>query len=312
MVFICPFLNGREGEKSDSKIAILRVLQAINKDKYAEILRILKSLKNVFAILASKSNIQSLKKHIPNLFTLGNLLCGTIAIIYALQDYFEMAAIFVFAGIILDFFDGFVARLLNVAGELGKQLDSFADVVTSGVAPGFIMYRLIYRSSFEDLDKSLIDEGLLVQFSSNDYSMTWLSYFGFILVLGAAYRLAKFNIDTRQSDSFIGLPTPAMSLFVISLPLIQINSEIEAITALLDTPYFLIGLVVLLTYLMNTELPLLALKFKKFGWSGNEFRFILIILSIMLLITVQYLAVPLIIIAYIAVSIIENIKKSKV
>lgn len=252
-----------------------------------------------------------MKKHIPNLFTFGNLLCGTIAIIYAFQDYFEMAAIFVVAGIVFDFFDGFVARLLNVAGELGKQLDSLADVVTSGVAPAFVMYRMIYKSSFENLDKPLLDEGLLVQFSSNDYSMTWLSYFGFILVLGAAYRLAKFNIDTRQSDSFIGLPTPAMSLFVVSLPLIQGNTEIEVITVLLESPYFLIGLAVLLTYLMNSELPLLALKFKKFSWRGNEFRFILIILSIILLITVQYLAIPLIMMAYIVLSVIENLRKVK-
>lgn len=135
-----------------------------------------------------------MKKHIPNLITLGNLFCGTIATIFAVQANYEFAALFVVFGIVFDFFDGFAARLLNVSGELGKQLDSLADMVTSGVVPGIIMYHLLDNDSSE---------------------VSALKYIGLLLTLGACYRLAKFNIDTRQSDSFIGLPTPAMCLFVI-------------------------------------------------------------------------------------------------
>ncbi len=254
----------------------------------------------------------NIKKHIPNLFTLGNLLCGTIAIIYIFSHDYEMTALLVVLGIVLDFFDGFMARLLGVAGELGKQLDSLADMVTSGVVPGLVMYQLIFTASYVDLDKENISQGILTPFSHNDYSMTWLAFFGFLLVLGAGFRLAKFNIDTRQSDSFIGLPTPAMSLFVISLPLIQMTTDIETIKVLLENNYFLIGISLVLTYLMNAELPLLALKFKKFGWKGNEFRFILILSSVVLLITAQFLAVPLIILIYILLSIIQNMGKKKV
>lgn len=253
----------------------------------------------------------NIKKHIPNLFTLGNLSCGTLAILYAVSSDYEMVAILVVLGIVFDFFDGFAARILGVAGELGKQLDSLADAVTSGVVPGLVMYKMIYETTIENIDKGFLSKGILTPFSQNDYSMTWLSYFGLVLVLGAVYRLAKFNIDTRQSDSFIGLPTPAMSLFVISLPLVGMHSDINVIQALLKNSYFLIGVSLFLTYLMNAELPLLALKFKKYSWKGNEYRYVLILTSLVLLITVHFLAIPLIIIAYILLSLVENLQTSK-
>ena len=155
-----------------------------------------------------------IKKHIPNLITLGNLFCGTIATIYAVQADFVFAGLFVILGILFDFFDGFAARLFHVSGELGKQLDSLADMVTSGVVPGIIMLKLIEVNTI-NASNSFFDDSIL-----------GISLVGLVLTLGACYRLAKFNIDTRQSDFFIGLPTPAMSLFVISLPLIQEYSNI--------------------------------------------------------------------------------------
>ena len=150
-----------------------------------------------------------IKKHIPNLITLCNLFCGTIATIYAVQGDFVFAGLFVILGIVFDFFDGFTARLLNVSGELGKELDSLADMVTSGVVPGIVMFKMI-QVNILNTPHSFFNDSIL-----------GISLVGLVLTLGACYRLAKFNIDTRQSDSFIGLPTPAMSLFVISLPLIQ-------------------------------------------------------------------------------------------
>jgi len=229
-----------------------------------------------------------MKKHIPNLITLGNLYCGTIATIFAVQENFKLAALFVVLGIVFDFFDGFAARLLNVSGELGKQLDSLADMVTSGVVPGIIMYHLLDNASF---------------------GIPALKYFGLLLTLGACYRLAKFNIDTRQSDSFIGLPTPAMSLFIISLPLIQEYTTIEFVQYLISNHYFLLVITLLLTYLMNAELPLFSLKFKNYNFKNNVVKYLFLIASLTLLLSVKYIAIPLVILLYVVLSMIHNYGK---
>lgn len=238
------------------------------------------------------------KNYIPNILTLGNLLCGTIATIYAIYEDFNSAAVFVLIGILLDFFDGFVARLLKVSGDLGKQLDSLADMVTSGVVPGLIMFQLINANS---KISSINNEFLL-----ND------SLFGLVLTLGACYRLAKFNLDTRQSDSFIGLPTPAMCLFVISLPLIQENSNLHVVESLLESNYFLIGITLLLTFLMNAEISLFSLKFKEYSFAKNYIKYVFIIVSILMIIGLQYISIPLIILLYVIISVLQNYKTKEV
>tara|TARA_R110002049_G_scaffold94037_2_gene231982 strand:- start:4070 stop:4795 length:726 start_codon:yes stop_codon:yes gene_type:complete len=239
-----------------------------------------------------------MKKHIPNLLTLGNLLCGTIATILAVQGDFVTAGLLVVLGIFFDFFDGFAARLLNVSGELGKQLDSLADMVTSGVVPGIIMFNLL-------IDKKYVSESFSDEFMLSNY----LPFFGLILTLGACYRLAKFNIDTRQSDSFIGLPTPAMSLFVISLPLILEYSDIEFVHNLINNKYFLITITVVLTYLMNAEIPLFSLKFKEYSIKNNLVKYLFLLISVLMIVILQYLSIPLIITLYVILSIISNTKK---
>lgn len=238
------------------------------------------------------------KNYIPNILTLGNLLCGTIATIYAIYEDFNSAAVFVLIGILLDFFDGFVARLLKVSGDLGKQLDSLADMVTSGVVPGLIMFQLINANS------EII--GINNEFLLND------SLFGLVLTLGACYRLAKFNLDTRQSDSFIGLPTPAMCLFVISLPLIQENSNLHVVENLLESNYFLIGITLLLTFLMNAEISLFSLKFKEYSFAKNYIKYVFIIVSILMIIGLQYISIPLIILLYVIISVLQNYKTKEV
>jgi len=236
----------------------------------------------------------SIVKQIPNLLTLGNLFCGTVATIFAVESDYNTAALFVLIGIFFDFLDGFVARLLKVSGELGKQLDSLADMVTSGVVPGIIMFKLIQNNMFD---------------SKNSFENTILgiSLIGLVLTLAACYRLAKFNLDTRQSDSFIGLPTPAMSLFVISLPLIQMNSEIDFVLYLIDNNYFLIAVTLILSYLMNAEIPLFSLKFKDYSWNKNWIIYSFLLTSIMLILLVKYLSIPLIIILYVVLSVIKNV-----
>ena len=241
----------------------------------------------------------SIKKHIPNIVTLGNLFCGTLATIYAVGGHFEMTALFVVLGIFLDFFDGFFARVLKVSGELGKQLDSLADMVTSGVVPGIVLFVLLGNNQQIPYE---ID-------SEFKFSMG-LPLLGLIITLSACYRLAKFNLDTRQSESFIGLPTPAMSLFIVSLPLVQMHSDIDFVKDLIGNNYFLIGITILFSFLMNSEFHLFSLKFKNYGVKENLFKYILILFSIILLITIEYLAVPVIIISYVILSMLKNMKKA--
>lgn len=232
-------------------------------------------------------------KQIPNLITLGNLFCGIIATIFAVRGNFEEAALFVMIGIVFDFFDGFAARLLKVTGELGKQLDSLADMITSGLVPGLIMFKLI-------------EQNLFYKANSFDDSIFDVSMIGLILTLSACYRLAKFNIDTRQSDSFIGLPTPAMSLFVISLPLIQQYSDIEFVKDIINNNYFLICLTWILSYLMNAELPLFSLKFKDYSFKNNTVKYFFLIISFISIIALKFISIPIIIILYIILSIFKN------
>ena len=240
----------------------------------------------------------SINKHIPNIVTLGNLFCGTLAAIFAVGGHFEMTALFVVLGVFLDFFDGFFARVLKVSGELGKQLDSLADMVTSGVVPGIVLFVLLGNNQQIPYE---ID-------SEFKFSMG-LPLLGLIITLSACYRLAKFNLDTRQSESFIGLPTPAMSLFIVSLPLVQMHSDINFVKDLIGNNYFLIGIAILFSFLMNSELSLFSLKFKNYGIRENLFKYTLILLSIILLVTIEYLAVPVIIMCYVILSMLKNMKK---
>ena len=241
----------------------------------------------------------SIKKHIPNIVTLGNLFCGTLATIFAVGGHFELTALFVVSGIFLDFFDGFFARVLKVSGELGKQLDSLADMVTSGVVPGIVLFVLLGNNQQMPYD-------ILTEFK---FSMG-LPLLGLLITLSACYRLAKFNLDTRQSESFIGLPTPAMSLFIVSLPLVQMHSDIDFVKDLIGNNYFLIGITILFSFLMNSEFHLFSLKFNNYGIRENLFKYTLILLSIILLMTIQYLAVPVIIISYVILSMLKNMKQA--
>jgi CDP-diacylglycerol--serine O-phosphatidyltransferase len=237
----------------------------------------------------------SFGKQIPNYITLGNLLSGTVAVIFAVEGNYEIAALFVCIGIIFDFFDGFVARLLKVSGELGKQLDSLADMITSGVVPGLIMYKLL-----QDNLKNAPN------FTNSAIEVLDVPLIGLILTLAAGFRLAKFNIDTRQTDSFIGLPTPAMSLFVVSLPLILQYTEIEFVKNLIQNNYFLIAVTWVLSYLMNAELPLFSLKFKDYSFKNNFVTYIFLLSSIVLIFAFHFLSIPIIIILYVLISILKK------
>jgi CDP-diacylglycerol--serine O-phosphatidyltransferase len=235
-----------------------------------------------------------IKKQIPNTITLLNLVCGCLAIISTFHKTFELTALLVVLAAILDFFDGFAARMLHVHSETGKQLDSLADMVTFGVVPGFVMYQLI-----------IFDIGTSAAYMEPNEPIWYLSYFGLLIPVFSAYRLAKFNVDTRQIDSFIGLPTPANALLIVFLPSLMMVEE-SAIAEILLKPYVLIAICLVQSYLMVAELPLIALKFKNFSLSGNEWRYLLILLALILLVFLKQKAVPLIIILYVILSLLQN------
>ncbi len=235
-----------------------------------------------------------IKKQIPNTITLLNLVCGCLAIISTFHKTFELTALLVIIAAVLDFFDGFAARLLKVHSEMGKQLDSLADMVTFGVVPGFVMYQLI-----------IFAIGSGEAFMGPNEPVWYLAYIAMLIPVFSAYRLAKFNIDTRQSDSFIGLPTPANALLICFLPMFMTN-EGNVVADLLLKPYVLIVICVVVSYLMIAELPLIALKFKQFSIVGNEWRYAILLLSFLLLLILKQLAVPLIIILYVILSVLQN------
>ena len=242
-------------------------------------------------------------KHIPNALTLLNLLSGTIATILAVEGNLIGAGFFVILGIFFDFFDGFAARILKVEGELGKQLDSLADMVTSGVVPGIVLFQLI-RYSLSDwqsdglLPSSLVEDG---------YS--FLPFIGLLITLAAAYRLANFNIDERQSSSFIGVPTPANALFILSLPLILKYSDVAFAVDLIENKWFLIVIALLGSYMMNANVELFSLKFKEYSFKNNKIKYLFIGFTILFLILLQFVAIPLIIVMYVVFSVIENMLK---
>lgn len=202
-----------------------------------------------------------MKKQIPNLITLANLLCGVLACIYSFEETLHLAALFICLGIFFDFFDGMAARLLNVTSPLGKELDSLADVVTSGVAPGMMLYVILNQLS----------------------DINWLCYFALLIPLFAAYRLAKFNIDIRQSHSFLGLPTPANALIWVGLAL-YLSLPVYNDDYLFDSQHTILAAIIVAisictNIMMISEIPMFSLKvnFKDLTWKTNAIQYIFLI-----------------------------------
>ncbi|HMM10487.1 MAG TPA: CDP-diacylglycerol--serine O-phosphatidyltransferase [Bacteroidales bacterium] len=229
-------------------------------------------------------------RHLPNLITLVNLLCGMLSILSFSMGMIQAAGIFVFAAALADFLDGFAARLLKAYSAIGADLDSLADVVSFGVAPGMILYHLISISH----GRPAMHIG----------SFDLVPLTALLLPLFAALRLAKFNNDPLQTDYFRGLPSPAAGLFVASLPLIrQQLYESQSLTYMVFTnAYFLMGTAIVLGLLMVSNLPLFGLKFKHFRIRGNEIRYFFLLVAALLIGFLQFLAIPAIIATYLVLS----------
>ena len=227
-----------------------------------------------------------MKKEIPNLLTLGNLLAGCIGLWFVMQGDLVSASYCIFISLVCDFFDGFLARALQAYSDLGKELDSLADMVSFGVLPSFILFSLVEQSCGTSCTVGLFG--------------FYKPFMAFALALMSAYRLAKFNIDTRQSDQFIGVPTPANGLLIASLPLI-IRFQPEFSPYILHFQGLLIY-AVLMSYLLVCELPLLAFKFKTWDWKSNQMKFIFLIFCIAALVMLKFAAIPVLVIVYILLS----------
>ena len=239
-----------------------------------------------------------IKKHIPNTITLFNLASGLLAIIAIFKGYYDEAFLFVCLGIFFDFWDGFFARKFKVSGELGLQLDSLADVVTSGVVPGLMIFKLLL-----DIQE---DDTSIYYLTEDYYYMGFVPYLGFIITLASAYRLAKFNIDTRQSDSFIGLPTPANALFIMSIPMIQFDGTHEWLVNALFNPFVLLIISFVSAYMLNAEIPLFSLKIKDFSWDKNKLQVFFLAIAAALFLFLGFTALPIIILLYVVISVVNN------
>jgi CDP-diacylglycerol--serine O-phosphatidyltransferase len=256
---------------------------------------------------------------LPNIITLLNLLCGCIAIVFAFDGNLVWSAYLVGIAAVLDFLDGFVARALKQYSEIGKQLDSLADMVTFGLVPGVVMFTMIHLAVMHN-NPDLMDWPMAEGFFQR-YPL--LTFVAFVIPLFSALRLAKFNIDTRQSDSFIGVPTPANAILICSFPLIlNLNagsywayanksfsafSEYDITSIIFLNQWFLIGITIIMSVLLISEIPLFALKFKSFGWKGNEIRWSFLGLCVVLLATLHFVGIPLAIVLYILMSVINNL-----
>ncbi|MBC7887568.1 MAG: CDP-alcohol phosphatidyltransferase family protein [Ferruginibacter sp.] len=249
-------------------------------------------------------------KQIPNIFTLLNLFFGCIAIVFALQtesiiiytsdeftssynipEKLAFAALFIFASALVDFFDGFVARVFKVGSDMGKQLDSLADVVSFGVAPGVILYQLLRISLISE------ENGL-------DASVIWLLP-AFILSCASAYRLAKFNLDTSQHYGFKGVPTPAVGLLIASFPLmLHYSGGLININQWLINKWVLYTLIIVLSWLMLSNLPMMAFKFKDYTLKSNIPKLVVLIIAVISIPFLKWLAIPVIFIAYIILSLL--------
>lgn len=250
---------------------------------------------------------------IPNLFTASNMLCGFLSIFQAIQGEFLWAAGLIILGAVFDFFDGFMARILKQPSELGKQLDSLADMITFGAAPG-AMLLVFLAYSIQDPSTLFVPESIDIQnaffqwLQGNSSVKGWmvcLPWTALLVPVFSMLRLAKFNIDTRQSDRFIGVPTPANALFFSSIIVSQFHGG-KWMSLFLYEPITLVGFVILFSFLLISEIPLFALKFKNFKFQGNEVRFVFLALSALLIPLLTYSAIAIIVFLYLIFSFVTN------
>ena len=227
-----------------------------------------------------------------------NVLAGSLAVVFALENQWEVMAGLVFAGLIFDFLDGFSARALQVQSALGLQLDSLADMITFGLVPGIVMYQLIGMSLAGS-------GGMDIRVGGHGFALSGiLPFLGFAITLSSALRLARFNIDEKQVSSFVGLPTPANTMWIVALPMILLFNGNDALNRIILNPWLLIVLTVLSSFLLNASIPLFSLKFKNWDFKDNALRYVFLFVSLVCIGTMKFLSVPVIILIYLLSSLL--------
>lgn len=244
-----------------------------------------------------------MRRHLPNIITISNLFCGIIGILLVLRGHVIGAVLMTTISLLADFLDGFVARRLQVYSLMGKELDSLADMVSFGVLPGVILLRMTGGLAAGDV---WLTEGTLPRIDAFIPALAALQ-----VPLFSAVRLAKFNIDPRQSDQFYGVPTPANTILVISLWMIAVWQPDSWMGEALNQPWLIAGLSILLSYLLIADFPLLALKFRDFSWRNNQYRYLLLGGAVLLLIFFQYMGLPLVFLLYLGLSALATLRSKK-
>ena len=245
-----------------------------------------------------------IKKNIPNFFTSLNLICGCLASYFAFKSLFEAAFLLVLIGIFFDLFDGFFARLLKVESNFGLQFDSMADLITSGLVPGIVMYKLFLQVGIKEMDFSLniINVDFIFSFSS-------LAMIGFIITLSSAIRLTRFNLDISQKDEFNGLPAPANALFIVSLPILFDHPFFDSIKPFVFSFPALLIITLLSSVLMNLRFRLFTFKLNSFKINENLYQIAFFIVGVILFYFLNWISIPILIISYIIVNIFRNYLK---
>lgn len=244
----------------------------------------------------------SIKKHIPNAITCLNILSGCIASLLAIEGYLYPAALLIILAAVFDFMDGMFARLLGAYSEMGKELDSLADMLSFGFAPATIAFSYLRLAVLGDTGAAFTPETL-------SYSQIAILLSAFIISIFSGLRLAKFNVDTRQTTSFIGVPTPANAMFWASLPIILHFGDYPMIESLLTNQWLILVSVIVTSLLLVSEIPMFALKVKSLRWQENQIRYLFLITLIILAILLKWLVIPLILFVYIFFSLIDNMLK---
>ena len=244
-----------------------------------------------------------IKKHIPNFLTSLNVLCGSVAVVFIMEGKLTTAVVLIILATVFDFLDGMTARALKAYSAIGKELDSLADMISFGLAPGLIMFKLLEISVFK--------EYVMLHLQSN-LSLSQLLVIGsaFLIPIFSALRLAKFNVDTRQTNSFIGLPTPANALFISSLALIQEHGNIPSVDGFLLTTPVLLIITFAFSFLLVSEIPMFSLKFKNLSFSHNRTQYIFVALAAILILTLQLYGIAATILLFIAISVMKMLKKN--
>ena len=240
---------------------------------------------------------------VPNAITALNLVCGSLAVFFAVDGQLGWAAVFILSAAVFDFLDGFAARLLKAYSSIGKELDSLADMISFGLAPAAMVFTM--------LEFTLFGKNQPIQDIDATWSQWIVLYTSLLIPIAGAFRLAKFNTDDRQSEQFLGMPIPANAIFFASLGLILELGTNQAIPAIILNKYMLLASVFICSFLMVSELPMFSMKFKNLHLKENALRFLFLGITVLMLIFLQVYALPLIIIWYVSLSAITYLSGLK-